>query len=107
MITKRQFNKMGTMISFIPYGNNPEDEIDGLAYSYAQVKLIKDSLFDKKNICEHKYIVLTDIVRERVYTSKTIGAMMVCEKCLDLKKIMFKDDDVDKESEKKLEQGDK
>ena len=44
MITKEEFECMGIDISFIPYGNNPEDEVDGLAFTYEEVNRIKEAL---------------------------------------------------------------
>lgn len=45
---KEEFEQMGTEIDFIPFGNNPEDEVTGIAFTTEQYKRIKEALYNKK-----------------------------------------------------------
>ena len=46
---EEDFENMGVEIDFIPFGNNPEDEISGYVFSIEQVDRIRKALFgDKK-----------------------------------------------------------
>jgi len=38
---KEEFELMGTEVSFIPFGNNPEDEKDGIAYTFEELGKIR------------------------------------------------------------------
>lgn len=47
MINKEWFNNAGYDIEFIPFGNNPENAIDGVVFSIEDYQKIKKALFEK------------------------------------------------------------
>lgn len=48
MISKEEFECMGVEISFIPFGNNPEDEVEGIAYTFEELGKIRELIGFKK-----------------------------------------------------------
>lgn len=46
-MNKEQFYSMGKEISFIPFGNNPTNEVAGYALTIQEYNLIKKELFKK------------------------------------------------------------
>ena len=46
-MNKEEFEQMGVEVDFIPFGNNPEDEVTGIAFTIAQYEDIKKALFQE------------------------------------------------------------
>lgn len=44
-LSKEEFDCLGVDIDFIPFGNNPEDEVSGVAFTHEQLNKIKKALF--------------------------------------------------------------